>query len=196
MKARGFTLIELLGVIILLALVLTLVAPKIINSMRESQQQVNELTQTLIYTSTENLINDNKNLFKKVNGNSYCVELRELVDTNYINEIELDNKNVTDSMSVKITYNNGYKYEIIEKEKCIASENIQEIYSIIYTNIIDNNYPKFIKANETITLNFGENAPQNMEVYIDGTQTQNYIYDGGTITIKNIQGNLEIKGIN
>lgn len=191
---KGFTLVELLGVIILLSLVLTLVAPRIINSMRDSQSKVNDLTKTLIYTATENLINDNKNLFKKVNGNRYCVELRELVDTNYINEVELDNKKITDNMSVQITYNNGYVYELVNKNECSNINGSEQIFSIVYNKIIYNNYPKFVKKGESIKINFGSYAPESLEIYIDGTLTENYEYLNGTLLLKNIQGNIEIFG--
>ena len=63
MKKNGFTLIELLGVIIILSLLVTLVFPSIINSVRNSSENTDEVTLQLIYNAADLYIDNHKNEF-------------------------------------------------------------------------------------------------------------------------------------
>ena len=58
MKNKGYTLIELLGVMIILAALVTLVFPSLINFIKRSTNETNELTSKLSYAAAEMYIND------------------------------------------------------------------------------------------------------------------------------------------
>ena len=53
---KGFTLIELLGVIIILSLVSLIVYPSVINTIKNSQNKVDNKTKELIYNAPTPLI--------------------------------------------------------------------------------------------------------------------------------------------
>lgn len=192
MKNSAFTLIELLGVMVILALILTLITPRIINSIKDTTIEVDNLTEKLIYSSTENLINDNKNLFKKVNGNTYCVQVKELVDIDYIKAPKINNKDITDTMSVKVTYNNGFNYELVKKENCEEISETQILYSIKYTSINSDNLPKIVKKGESIKIDLSLDSPERIIVKIDNNEITNYTYTNHILTLKNVYGNVEI----
>ena len=50
MNKKGFTLIELLGVVIILSVVITLVTPKIIEEIKDSNEKTDEYTKKYIIT--------------------------------------------------------------------------------------------------------------------------------------------------
>ena len=121
MKNKGFTLIELLGVIVILSVLMLLVLPKIVNSIKSSSYKVDEITQKLVYNATDLYIDSKKNSFKKLNGASYCVSFSDLVDFGYLKSPITSSSNIdlTDLKSVKITYkNNKFNYEIVDIDKC------------------------------------------------------------------------------
>lgn len=116
---KGFTLIELLGVIIVLSVILTIITPKIINQIKNSNDTTTSVTKELIYNAASEYINDNKNDFKKTVNAAYCISLKELVDLNYIKgPILVDQEDITNTGTVKITYNNEYIYELSNKKEC------------------------------------------------------------------------------
>ncbi len=195
MKNKGFTLIELLGVIVILAVILTLVAPNIINAVKDTTGELNKLTKKLIYSATDDLMSDNKNMFAKTNGSIYCVGIDDIVKSGYITSEDLKNVDISKNMSVKITYNNGYSYDIVKGSECLDDKKTDIVYSITYTNIIDNNYPKFIKRGENILVDFGEYAKEITSVKIDEEETDDYEYTNGVLSISNILGNVEIVGV-
>ena len=119
MKNKGFTLIELLGVIIILALLMIIVFPSIINSIKKSSNEKDELVVDLIYNATDMYISKNKNNYPKNNGNVYCIPLTQLKDTDYLKEEMLDIGEVDPcSKTVKITVTDKYSYEIVDNDKC------------------------------------------------------------------------------
>lgn len=66
-------------------------------------------------------------------------------------------------------------------------------YSITYQNISGNHQTK-IKSNDDLVVNFGEDYPQKISVVVNGVAPE-YTYIAGTLTIKNVNGNVEITGI-
>lgn len=133
MKNKGYTLIELLGVMILLALLISLVLPSVINSIKLSSEEQDSLTNKLIINAAKTYIDDNADDFYSIYGNTYCISLNTLVENNYLKDsVELDGKNATNSKSVKVNYTNKYSYEIVDNnactEKIITYNNGQPIY--------------------------------------------------------------------
>ena len=119
MKKNGFTLIELLGVIIILALLIILVFPSIINSIKKTSGKIDDLTLELVYSAADAYIAKHKSAFPKKNGNKYAIALQELVDDGLlISPIKSANndEDLTKLKSVQVTYYNGFNYELKDNE--------------------------------------------------------------------------------
>jgi len=121
---RGFTLIELLGVIILLALLILLIFPAIINFIKSSNDEIDDMNIELIYNAVDMYIENNSDKFIKKDGNSYCVTLKELVELEYLSSsIKLSNNiHITDAKSVQITYQGKHNYKLVDKNNCIEKK--------------------------------------------------------------------------
>ncbi|MDD2377349.1 MAG: prepilin-type N-terminal cleavage/methylation domain-containing protein [Bacilli bacterium] len=78
---KGFTLIELLGVLILISLLAILVTPSIIERLKGSESILDKATMTLIEGSMELYLEQNTNVYPKVNGSVYCISVEELVNS-------------------------------------------------------------------------------------------------------------------
>lgn len=122
MKKNGFTLIELLGVIVILAVVLLLAFPPILDQIKKSKNELSESMKKVILSAAEVYVDENKNNFPKTDGNIYCVTLQTLVDNNHLREPLIDANNqeieLTNKIEVKVE-NNQYKYKI--NNSCTAN---------------------------------------------------------------------------
>lgn len=118
----GFTLIELLGVIVILAIVLLLAFPPILEHIKRSKNELSESMEKVIISAADVYVDENKNSFPKTDGNIYCITLQDLVDNNHLREplIDADNKEIelTNKIEVKVE-NNQYKYKM--NNSCIAN---------------------------------------------------------------------------
>ena len=121
MKNKGFTLIELLGVIIILALLMIIVFPSIINSVKNSSNKTDDLTKELIYNAADLFIDDHINDFPKMNGSKYSIELSTLVGEGLLTgpiKLSSSDSDITNNKCIQVTYNNGYKYELKDNGTC------------------------------------------------------------------------------
>lgn len=121
---RGFTLIELLGVIIILALLMIFAFPNMINFIKSSNDDIDDINLKLIYNASEMFVKDNAKDFYKKNGNSYCITLQELVDEEYLKMtmiLSSEGVDLTSTKSVQINYNNGFTYELKDKNNCVSN---------------------------------------------------------------------------
>lgn len=121
MKKNGFTLIELLGVIIILSLLVILVFPSIINSIRNSSKKIDEVTLELIYNAANLYIDNHKNEFYKNNGNEYSIELQSLVNEGLlVSPVKLSgsDNDLTNQKCIQVSYNNGFEYELKDTGNC------------------------------------------------------------------------------
>lgn len=121
MKNKGFTLIELLGVIIILALLMIIVFPSIINSVKNSSDKTDELTKELIYNAADLFIDRHMNEFPKTVENKYVIDLKSLIDEGLITgpiKLSDSDTDVTNKKCIQVTYNKGYKYELKDSGSC------------------------------------------------------------------------------
>lgn len=88
-KKKGFTLVELLGVMVVLAVILVLSIPPIINQLTKSKQETYEAGEEVIYNAAIQYLEDNVNL-KQVTRLSqpevYCISLQTLVNDGKLKE--------------------------------------------------------------------------------------------------------------
>ena len=123
MKNKGFTLIELLGVVVILSLLIILVFPNIIGSVKKSSEKTDELTYQVIYNATDLYISKYPSMFPKIDGNKFSLTLSELVSEDLLaSPIKLaDGVDLTDIKSVQITYTdiNGFTYELKDNNESI-----------------------------------------------------------------------------
>ncbi|MBE6139659.1 MAG: prepilin-type N-terminal cleavage/methylation domain-containing protein [Firmicutes bacterium] len=123
MKNKGFTLIEVLGVVILIALLLLIVFPNIINFIKKSSDEQDRLTKELIFSAADSYIKDHINNFPKVDGIEdgikYAIELKDLVDEGLlVSPIKYsDSEDITNDKCVQVTYENN-KYEKKLEDEC------------------------------------------------------------------------------
>lgn len=75
MKDKGFTLIELLGVIILIAALMILVYPNVLEKVQEKEKDILEKKRQLVYTATYDYLYENKGTYPLRSGKVYCVNL-------------------------------------------------------------------------------------------------------------------------
>lgn len=75
MKNRGFTLVELLAVIALLAAIMLLVYPTVLEKVQEKDKDILEKKEKLIYTAAYDYLYENKNLYPIRTGKVYCVNM-------------------------------------------------------------------------------------------------------------------------
>ena len=88
MKKNGFTLVELLAVVSIISLLLLLVAPKIVNQLNNSKEEVNDVTKKIIYSAAEKYIKDNNMKIEY----DYCLSVEELQDKEYLSNTITDNR--------------------------------------------------------------------------------------------------------
>lgn len=75
---KGFTLVELLAVIVLLAAVMILVYPNVLEKVKEQDKGIDEKKKQLLYTSVYDYLYENKAAYPLTTGKNYCVSIRTL----------------------------------------------------------------------------------------------------------------------
>ena len=120
-KKNGFTLIEILAVVTIIGLIFILVLPKITNSLKNKKGDVDRTTTNLVLSATKLYVSDHSSKFEKTDGNISCMPLHQLVREGYLEgpvKNVTDDKDITNGKSVRITYDKGFKYEIVNKQEC------------------------------------------------------------------------------
>ena len=75
MKNRGFTLVELLGVIALLAAVMLLVYPNVLEKVQEKENDIVEKKQKIVYNAAYDYLYENKADYPIRAGKVYCLNM-------------------------------------------------------------------------------------------------------------------------
>ncbi len=110
---KGFTLVELLGVIVILALLMLVVFPSVINLIKKSSSKADEITMKLVENATYEYMDEYISRFPRTSGNSYCITLNDLIEKGYLKgPIKINDKDVTSTSSVQVTYNKEFSYEL------------------------------------------------------------------------------------
>ena len=176
MKNKGFTLIELLGVIIILALLMILVFPSIINSVKNTSNKTDDLTKKLIYNAADLFIDEHKSVYPKVSGNKYRIGVWELVSEGLLSspiKLSDSDEDVTNTKCVDVTYTTDYEYELIDcKSTIILPSEYQQVEYIesTGTQYIDTGY-----------INTDDYKPYKVEVMFQYTDITKKGFVFGTV---------------
>ena len=164
MKKKGFTLIEILAVVTIMGLIFLLIIPKISNSLKSKKTDIDKTTKSMIVSAAKLYVNDNKDGFDKDNENIYCLPISQLVKKQYLDtkvKNVTDDIDITNSMSVKITYENKFKYELVDKKDCQVAK--QENKNIEY--LVN-------KANPVTVANYTDGNTKEMYTFEHPATTQ------------------------
>ena len=119
-KNKGFTLIEILAVVTIIGLIFILVIPKITTSLKNKKSDVDTTTTNLVFSATKLYVSDHSSKFEKTDGNVSCMPLHQLVKKGYLDgpvKNVTDDLDITNGKSVRITYNKGFKYELVDSKE-------------------------------------------------------------------------------
>lgn len=175
---KGFTLIELLGVIIILSLVFAIVFPSIINFIKDTKDNQDELTTKLIFNEASRFIKDNKNTFKSITGNIYCISLKTLIDNNYLSgKFELDGTDITNTKTVKAIYTDNFTYEIVDSNVCVDFQRGELPNTYQQVEYIQSNGTQYI---DTGYVNLDDYKPYKIEAEFKYTDVSKGGYVFGT----------------
>lgn len=135
-KNNGFTMIELLGVVILIVAITLLVFPTLIEQFNKSKNEISESTLKLIYSSTDEYVNQDLDSFPRKNGTVRCVPLRSVVDSGLLSDsltdVINDKKYDLDQNVVKVLFKNDkFQYELVQDGSCVPKTIAESFASIM-----------------------------------------------------------------
>lgn len=118
MKNKGFTLVELTAVVIILA-VISLIGFSYINNMVANEKnELSDAFNKIVFDATDLYVSYNQSNYAMIDGNVYCIKLKELTDMEILNEPLKDpitNEEVSLEKYVKLEVNvNEYLYEVVD----------------------------------------------------------------------------------
>ena len=164
---KGFTLVELIGVIIILALIMLLAVPPILNSIRSTRNELSDASKKIIYTAANLYVSENLNDFPKYDGNTFCVSIDTLSKKEYLPTIVYDSTTgdeiPKDSLVEIKVENNNYTYnmnngcvEVVAKtliETLLAQYNESNTTGLVKDSTNPNLY-YYTGTNEEVSNNF------------------------------------------
>ena len=169
---KGFTLVELIGVIIILALIMLLAVPPILNSIRSTRNELSDASKKIIYTAANLYVSENLNDFPKYDGNTFCVSIDTLSKKEYLPTIVYDSATgdeiPKDSLVEIKVENNNYTYNM--NNECV------EVIARSLIEILLKQY------NESNTTGLVKDSTNPNLYYYTGTNDQvsnNFLWYGG-----------------
>ena len=169
---KGFTLVELIGVIIILALIMLLAVPPILNSIRSTRNELSDASKKIIYTAANLYVSENLNDFPKYDGNTFCVSIDTLSKKEYLPTIVYDSATgdeiPKDSLVEIKVENNNYTYNM--NNGCVE---------VIAKSLIETLLEQY---NESNTTGLVKDSTNENLYYYTGTNDQvanNFLWYGG-----------------
>lgn len=120
-KIKGFTLVELLAVITLLAAIILVSIPSIINTLKNNENKVSKQFDNALINACELYVERNRNMFTELNviGGTIDVEAQTLLNEGYLTqnlESPDENTSVGDYIiTVTVNSDETLKYEVKSK---------------------------------------------------------------------------------
>lgn len=122
MKKTGFTLAELLGVIVIIALLLLLIIPGIINRLSNSGDEAKDTENELIFNATEQYVKEHPEIYPPGKSGRYCITIQSLIDDGKLSSPVIDvntGKDISNKSVMVTIYSSGNsEYEIKEGAEC------------------------------------------------------------------------------
>ena len=164
-KNRGFTLIELLATIIILAGIVLVAFPILLNTIKNSEGKIDEATRKLVISAAKLYVDDNLNDYPEKNGTTYCIPFNDLIQNGKLEKGILDAADVNAAeKTVKVTVSDDYNYEIVNNSDCTSK-------TMICTLDHDSEKPS-----QTIgakyTCNVGDGVARTFYVLEDGDNSE------------------------
>ena len=107
MNKKGYTLVELIGVIVLLAIIITLVSTGIVNVIKSTNKKIDDNTKKILYNQADAYLSEHVDL--RLNG-VYRVSVSTLIEddkisSNFLSSYTQDQVRL--SSCIIINYSNG-----------------------------------------------------------------------------------------
>ena len=173
---KGFTLIEILAVVTIIGLIFVIALPKIINSLNSKKSDIDNTTNNMIISAAKMYVNDHNTKFDKIEGSVYCLPLTTLTKEEYLDskvKNVTDDKDITNIKSVKISYDNTFHYEIVNKKDCsVINKNYTEL------NYLESTGTQYI---DTLYVPTTNNLKVELEVYAEKIPTIEADFFGNVI---------------
>lgn len=119
MKRNGFTLVELLSVIIVLGLIMAVVVPSVIGTIKESKEKAYQTNVEMVKSAAESYINMSFDSYKEnfISPGYVNISIPLLVEDGFLKpdiKNPKNGENLMGSVRVTRTSENKYSYEFIE----------------------------------------------------------------------------------
>lgn len=117
MRKNGFTLIEIIGVLVVLAMIILLTLPNLMETLRRAEEKTYDDFLKTIELISENYISDNEELLDLTDpGDSLVIKVKDLIDSGLINSKIINPKtekviNEDDFITVTVETDKTMKYE-------------------------------------------------------------------------------------
>lgn len=131
MKKNGFTLVELLGVIVIIGVLMLLALNPILGQIRNNSSKLSEASLKILYSSTEQYLDEHSKLYPKNDGMIYYIPVGQLVDSEVIKQEFLStysDKVLSEESVIKINVvNGGYTFSLVSDD----IDNLADAYSSV-----------------------------------------------------------------
>ena len=174
MKKKGFTLVEMIAVVIIIAIIAILAVPPILQSIRNSKQEISEAMEKVIVNAADVYMSVDKDAYVKYNGNRYCITLRQLVESeNLANPIydPINSQEISQDKFVKIDIaNNEYSYKIVDTCEEIRQSDLDRdsLITRLKSQYKEGNQFGFIKEGEEYYYRDIETVAHSNYVWYEG----------------------------
>ena len=122
MRKKGFTLAELLGVLVIIALLLILIIPGVINRLSSSSDKAKETENEIIYNAADQYIREHPEDYPPGKSGRYCITIQSLIDDGKLAEPVIDvntGENLSDKSVMVTIYSTGNTdHEIKDGAEC------------------------------------------------------------------------------
>ena len=180
MNKKAFTLVELIGVITVIGLISILVAPTIINQIKNNQNKIDSVTERLIFSATDLYLDTKQNDYPKNSGSVYCLTLQDLVDDGKLVE--------------PILNSNGDK---ISLDRVVKIDVVNNNYSYSVNAICENKVAitDFILSNDKITVEKNASVPLNVTVIPSNSSVTAINWSSSNESIATVDNSGVITGV-